>query len=156
MERQSAAPGKGIHAEGKEVLRLRFGLGLQQNQIARSCSIGQSTVHRYLEKAAADGLSWPLSEDWFRILTVDQYTREYLCAYADHSQTGEKVVEQMKRLMKLRGLPESITTDNGSEFAGQAINAWAAHQAGVKLDFIQPGRPVQKQLYQEFQRPAPR
>jgi hypothetical protein len=24
----------------KEVLRLRFGLGLQQNQIARSCSIG--------------------------------------------------------------------------------------------------------------------
>jgi DNA-binding transcriptional regulator LsrR (DeoR family) len=28
----------------KEVLRLRFGLGLQQNQIARSCSIGQATV----------------------------------------------------------------------------------------------------------------
>ncbi|HXM40303.1 MAG TPA: hypothetical protein VN924_03580 [Bryobacteraceae bacterium] len=29
----------------KEVLRLRFGLGLQQNQIARSYSIGQATVH---------------------------------------------------------------------------------------------------------------
>jgi hypothetical protein len=26
----------------KEVLRLRFGLGLQQEQIARSCSIGQA------------------------------------------------------------------------------------------------------------------
>ena len=48
----------------KEVLRLRFGLGLRQNQIARSCSIGQATVHRYLEKAAAAGLSWPLPEDW--------------------------------------------------------------------------------------------
>src|SRR5437879_1123142 len=47
----------------REVLRLRFGLGLQQNQIACSCSIGQSTVHRYLEKAAAVGLSWPLPED---------------------------------------------------------------------------------------------
>jgi hypothetical protein len=47
----------------KEVLRLRFGLGLQQNQIARSCSIGQATVHRYLQKAAAAGLSWPLPED---------------------------------------------------------------------------------------------
>lgn len=47
----------------KEVLRLRFGLGLQQNQIARSCSIGQATVHRYLEKAAIAGLSWPLPED---------------------------------------------------------------------------------------------
>ena len=47
----------------KEVLRLRFGLGLQQNQIARSCSIGQATVHRYLQKAAAAGLSWPLPDD---------------------------------------------------------------------------------------------
>jgi transposase len=47
----------------KEVLRLSFGLGLQQNEIARSCAIGQSTVHRYLQKAAAAGLTWPLAED---------------------------------------------------------------------------------------------
>ena len=47
----------------KEVLRLRFGLGLQQDQIARSCSIGQATVHRYLKRAAVAGLSWPLPED---------------------------------------------------------------------------------------------
>src|SRR5450432_4236569 len=47
----------------KEVLRLRFGLGLQQDQIARSCSIGQATVHRYLEKAAAAKLVWPLPDD---------------------------------------------------------------------------------------------
>ena len=45
----------------KEVLRLRFSLGLLQNQIARSCSISQSSVHRYLEKAAAVGLTWPLT-----------------------------------------------------------------------------------------------
>ena len=42
---------------------LRFGLGLQQSQIARSCSIGQATVHRYLQKAAAAGVSWPLPEE---------------------------------------------------------------------------------------------
>ena len=48
----------------KEILRLRYGLGLQQSQIARSCSIGQATVHRYLRKAAAAGLSWPLPEDF--------------------------------------------------------------------------------------------
>jgi hypothetical protein len=47
----------------KEVLRLRFGLGLHQDQIALSCSIGQATVHRYLEKAAAAKLSWPLPDD---------------------------------------------------------------------------------------------
>ena len=47
----------------KEVLRLRFALGLQQNQIARSCAIGQATVHRYLQKASAAGLTWPLPEN---------------------------------------------------------------------------------------------
>ena len=39
----------------REVLRLRYGLGLLQNEIARSCSIGQASVHRYLERAAAAG-----------------------------------------------------------------------------------------------------
>ena len=87
---------------------------------------------------------------WFRILTVvDQYTRECLCSYADRSQTGEKVVAQMKRLVAMRGAPESITTDNGSEFAGQVMDVWA-HQTGVKLDFIRPGRPVQNGFIESF------
>ena len=47
----------------KEVLRLRYDLGLLQNEIARSCSISQSSVNRYLERASAAGLSWPLPED---------------------------------------------------------------------------------------------
>src|SRR6202167_4879561 len=47
----------------QEVLRLRYDLGLLQNEIARSCSIAQSSVHRYLERASAAGLSWPLPQD---------------------------------------------------------------------------------------------
>ena len=47
----------------KEVLRLHS-LGLSQHQIARSCSISQSTVHEYLCAAQAAGVQWPLPEDW--------------------------------------------------------------------------------------------
>ena len=47
----------------KEILRLRYDLGLRQDQIARSCNIGQSTVHRYLERFAATEISWPLPAD---------------------------------------------------------------------------------------------
>ena len=47
----------------KEVLRLHS-LGLKQQQIARSCLIAQSTVHKYLKAAAAAGVSWPLPSDW--------------------------------------------------------------------------------------------
>ena len=47
----------------KEVLRLHS-LGLSQHQIARSCSISQSTVHEYVSAAQAAGVRWPLPEDW--------------------------------------------------------------------------------------------
>lgn len=47
----------------KEVLRLRFELGLRQRQVARSCGIGLSTVHDYLDRATAAGIGWPLPKD---------------------------------------------------------------------------------------------
>jgi len=47
----------------KEVLRLHS-LGLSQHQIARSCSISQSTVHEYVSAAQAAGMKGPLPEDW--------------------------------------------------------------------------------------------
>jgi hypothetical protein len=46
----------------KEVLRLRFELGLGQRQIARCCGMGLGTVHDYLERALAAGIGWPLPE----------------------------------------------------------------------------------------------
>ena len=48
----------------KEVLRLRYELGLGQRQIARSCSIGHGTVYEYLKRAQEAGVSWPLPEGW--------------------------------------------------------------------------------------------
>jgi transposase len=48
----------------KEILRLRYEQMLGQRQIARSINVSQSTVHEYLTKAEAAGVSWPLSEEW--------------------------------------------------------------------------------------------
>ena len=48
----------------KEVLRLRYEMGLGQRQIARSCSIGHGTVYEYLKRAQAAGVTWPLPEGW--------------------------------------------------------------------------------------------
>lgn len=39
--------------------------------------------------------------------------------------------------------------DNGPEFAGTALDAWAA-QHGVHLHFIQPGKPVQNAFIESF------
>jgi len=51
----------------KEVLRLRFELKMGQREIARACSISQSTVHEYLKAARTAGVSWPLPEGGRRV-----------------------------------------------------------------------------------------
>jgi putative transposase len=87
---------------------------------------------------------------WFRILTVvDQYTRECLCVHPERSQTGRKVADQLTEIVALRGAPESITSDNGSEFVGKAMEVWS-YQMGVKLDFIRPGKPVENGFIESF------
>jgi transposase len=48
----------------REVLRLRFELHLGYQQIGRSCAIGVSTVCKYLQRAEAAGVTWPLPEGW--------------------------------------------------------------------------------------------
>lgn len=47
----------------KEILRLRFGLGLSIRQIANSCSISNGGVSEYLQRAQVARLSWPLPDD---------------------------------------------------------------------------------------------
>lgn len=54
-------PGKRVSMrKTREVLRLHYELKLGQRQIARSACLSQSTVHDYLQRFAASGLSWPL------------------------------------------------------------------------------------------------
>ena len=44
----------------REVLRLKFELGLNNRQIAASCRVSHVTVGKYLARFAKSGLSWPL------------------------------------------------------------------------------------------------
>jgi len=64
--------------------------------------------------------------------------------------TGSKVTEALDQARQERGqLPESITVDNGNEFSGRAVEAWAiAH--GVQLCFIRPGCPVENGFIESF------
>jgi putative transposase len=80
---------------------------------------------------------------------VDDFTRECLAIEVDSSLTGRRVVDVMKRLADLRGLPLSITTDNGPEFAGKIMDEWA-YTHGVHINFIQPGKPTQNCFVESF------
>jgi len=47
----------------KDVLRLRWGLGLTNRQAAASLGLARSTVAEYIRRAEEAGLGWPLPED---------------------------------------------------------------------------------------------
>jgi transposase len=47
----------------REILRLRYQLGLPGRQIASSLGYGRKTVQDYLARAEVAGLTWPLPED---------------------------------------------------------------------------------------------
>jgi putative transposase len=97
----------------------------------------------FVSDALADGRK-------FRALNiVDAFTRECLVIEVDTSLPGERVVRVLERLRAVRSLPESITVDNGPELAGKVMDQWA-YAAGVTLDFITPGKPVENAYIESF------
>ena len=48
-----------------------------------------------------------------------------------------------------RGLPQRITTDNGSEFAGSQTDLWA-YTNQVKMDFSRRGNPTDNAIVESF------
>jgi len=84
----------------------------------------------------------------FRVLNVvDDFSREYIVQVVDFSISGHRVARELDRLT--RKLPKSIVCDNGPEFTSKAMYFWAK-KAGVKLHFIQPGKPTQNAFVESF------
>ncbi len=85
-----------------------------------------------------------------RMLTiVDDCTRECPAIEVDTSLGGWRVRRVLDRIASGRGLPEAIVLDNGPEFRGRALAAWS-EERGVRLEFIQPGKPVQNAYIESF------
>lgn len=84
----------------------------------------------------------------FRVLNiVDDYSRECVLQIVDFSISGHRLVRELDRLN--RPLPKTLVCDNGSEFTSKAMFFWA-QRTGVKLHFIQPGKPTQNAFVESF------
>lgn len=55
----------------------------------------------------------------------------------------------LERLQATIGLPQCIVVDNGPEFAGRTLDAWA-YTHGVMLRFIRPGKPIENAYVESF------
>lgn len=67
----------------------------------------------------------------------------------DTSLTGVRVAKELNRLISEYGKPETIQSDNGTEFTSHAITSWAKENQ-LSWSFIQPGKPYQNGTIESF------
>ena len=83
------------------------------------------------------------------LAVVDDATHEAVAVIPERAIGGEQLTRILDRLWFERGLPRVIRTDNGKEFCGRAMLNWA-HQRGLQLRQIQPGKPNQNAYIESF------
>jgi len=110
-----------------------------------------SVPHRPNQVWSADFMSDALHAGRrFRTFNViDDFNREALHIEVDTSITGRRLIHVFERLRQERGLPNTLRVDNGPEFLSGDFVAWA-EQAGMTIQYIQPGKPNQNAYVERF------
>lgn len=147
---------EGVTVNHKRLWRLyrEEGLAVRRKRRKRA-ALGRRlmlpTAQRVNERWSMDFVGDSLADGrTFRTLNiVDDFSREAPAIVVDQSLPGERVVRELDQLIAQRGVPAMIVTDNGPEFAGKALDAWA-YRRGVKLHFIRPGKPVENAYVESF------
>jgi putative transposase len=80
---------------------------------------------------------------------VDDATHESVAIVPERAIGGNPLTRILDQLRVTRGLPQVIRTDNGKEFCGRAMLTWA-HERGVTLRLIEPGKPNQNAYIESF------
>jgi putative transposase len=152
------------------VLLRREGLAVNRKRVQRIYREEKLTVRRRGGRKRAIGVRAPMetplraNQRWsldfvsdqmtdgrrFRILAVvDDCTRECLALVPDTSISGRRVARELDAMVRERGRPASIVSDNGTELTSNAILAWA-DEAKVAWHYIAPGKPQQNGFIESF------
>jgi putative transposase len=147
---------EGIVVNHKRVARLyrEEDLAVRRRSRKRLAREGRGTVpapSRPDERWGLDFMSDALAGGRrLRLLCVlDLFTREALAIEVDVSLPGTRVVAVLERLAASRDLPAELVLDNGPELTGRALDEWAV-KGGVRLRFIDPGKPSQNGFVESF------
>lgn len=88
----------------------------------------------------------------FRLFNViDDFNREALGIEVDFSLPSARIIRTLEQIIEWRGSPSVIRCDNGPENISGLIQAWADRK-GIRLEYIQPGKPQQNAYVERFNR----
>lgn len=147
---------EGFHVNHKRVYRLyrEEGLFVRRRHRKRVAQIRQPRllpVSKANERWSMDFVSDRLADG--RVIrtlnVVDQFTRLCHAIEVDTSLPALRVIRTLEKLITIHGRPRMLVNDNGPEFISQALDAWA-HQNGIEIHFIEPGKPTQNAYVESF------
>lgn len=94
-----------------------------------------------------DTLTYGRTIRWLNV--IDDCAREALHQEIDFSLPALRVIRVLDALIKLRGKPACIRSDNGPEFISHQMQAWTK-QKQITWKFIEPGSPAQNAYIERF------
>ncbi len=97
----------------------------------------------FLHDRTSDG--GPLK--WFTL--VDEYTRECLALEVRRGMTAAAVTAVLASVVRARGVPAHVRSDNGPEFIARVIRRWMS-AAGLETLYIEPGAPWENGYVESF------
>jgi putative transposase len=147
---------EGVHANHKRVQRLYQLAGLTVRRRRRREQV--AIERKPLALPSCPNEVWSMDfvmdrlDDGRRLkaLTiVDDFTKESVDIALDHGMSSHYVVRVLDDIVRFRGRPAAIRTDQGPEFTARALDQWA-YRNGVALKLIQAGKPTQNGYIESF------
>ena len=147
---------EGLVTNRKRTYRLYVEQGLQmrtkkRRKLPRCDRIPAQTPDGPMQRWSMDFISDQLADyRRFRVLNiVDDHSRFCPGQIVDVSIPGVRIARFLDDLALRVGLPEEIVLDNGPEGTSRAMFDWS-ERTGVRLRFIEPGKPVQNAFVESF------
>ena len=137
-----------IYCEQKLNLRIKLKRRMVREKPERLCqpdTANQSWSMDFMHDQLQDGRSYRL------LNVIDDFNREGLAIEADFSLPTERVIRTLEQIMEWRGKPHAIRCDNGPEYVIHRLQSWAG-QEGIRLAYIQPGKPQQNAYVERYNR----
>jgi putative transposase len=147
---------QGDNINHKKLFRLYRGMGLKvRKRGSRKRAVGIRIAKRKASKIneiwSLDFMGDRLADGRkIRLLNiVDEFTRESLRIVIDTSLSGLRVTRELESIIKEKGKPCQIISDNGTEFTSQAILKWSQENS-IEWGYIDPGKPMQNGTIESF------
>lgn len=127
---------EGMQVPRRTRKRRRVGRSEAGSQYLRAQRPGEIWAYDFVMDRTADGRRLKF------LVVEDEFTRECLALEVRRHFKAGDVIAVLQRLVKERGAPQRLRSDNGPEFIALRLQKWLK-QAGMETLYIKPGSPWQ-------------